>query len=172
MRLYVPFTVSALKRRWQGMESELVGPGTVVHGVTPALREWYVEGDDEDLEYAAMTEAAAAAVHLVVAELNAGLPGPAGRVVLSVDLPDREVEHLPDLGMTALGTRVAVHASDVAALHADEAAADPELRRLAAAIREETDDAPALLEQIVDRDLLWYAPSEVDRIGAGYADGL
>jgi len=30
----------------------------VAHAVTPALREWYAEGDEEELEYVAFTRAA------------------------------------------------------------------------------------------------------------------
>ena len=51
--------------------------------MTPALREWYAEGDEEELEYVAFTRAAQDALQLLRADPTA----PRRRVVVSVDLP-------------------------------------------------------------------------------------
>src|SRR5256714_4963455 len=53
------------------------------HAVTPALREWYAEGDEEELEYVAFTRAAQAALRLLRHDPGA----PRRRVVVSVDVP-------------------------------------------------------------------------------------
>ena len=53
--------------------------------VTPALREWYSSGDEEELEYVAMTQAARASLRLLHADPGA----PARRVVLAAEVPSR-----------------------------------------------------------------------------------
>jgi hypothetical protein len=50
--------------------------------VTPGLREWYAEGDDEELEYVAFTRAAQGALRL----LRQDTAAPRRRVVVSVDV--------------------------------------------------------------------------------------
>src|SRR5256714_10585502 len=80
MRVYLPATLpalTALKER-----GELVPDGEA-HAVTPALREWYAEGDEEELEYVAFTRAAQAALRLLRRDPRA----PRRRVVVSVDVP-------------------------------------------------------------------------------------
>ena len=58
MRVYLPSTLPAVA---EALRAGQLGPG-VQHGfaVTPALREAYASGDTEELEYAALTEAARA----------------------------------------------------------------------------------------------------------------
>ena len=55
--------------------------------VTPALREAYVSGDAEELEYAALTEAARASLRLIAADPVA----PPRRVVLAAEIPAEQV---------------------------------------------------------------------------------
>src|SRR5262245_16574786 len=57
------------------------------HAVTPALREWYVEGDEEELEYVAFTRAAQDALRLLRHD-PAAQPR---RVVVSADVPAARV---------------------------------------------------------------------------------
>jgi hypothetical protein len=66
-------------------------PGTA-YAVTPALREWYREGDDEELEYAAATAAGRAALDLLAADVDA----PRRRVVVAADVPDLDVAPVGD----------------------------------------------------------------------------
>ena len=60
VRVYVPATVPMLAQlREQGLS------GAEAHAVTPTLREWYAEGDEEELEYVAFTRAAQDALLLL-----------------------------------------------------------------------------------------------------------
>jgi len=80
VRVYVPATVPMLA---QMRASGQLGAGpTVAHAVTPALREWYAEGDEEELEYVAFTRAAQAALQLLRHDAKA----PRRRVVVSADV--------------------------------------------------------------------------------------
>src|SRR3954447_7788620 len=63
VRVYVPATVPMLAQMWAC--GQLGAGPTVAHAVTPALREWYAEGDEEELEYVAFTRAAQAALQLL-----------------------------------------------------------------------------------------------------------
>src|SRR5262249_30634665 len=61
IRAYLPATLlglAALRERGELTADE-------AHAVTPALREWYAEGDEEELEYVAFTRAAQAALRLL-----------------------------------------------------------------------------------------------------------
>ena len=58
VRVYLPSTLPALRELLD--TGELGSPPLPGFAVTGALREWYAEGDEEELEYAAMTLAAPA----------------------------------------------------------------------------------------------------------------
>lgn len=62
-RVYVPATIETLKRLVADGEFEAVS-GTAF-AVTPALREAYTSGDDEELAEVAMAEAARASLRLL-----------------------------------------------------------------------------------------------------------
>src|SRR5579871_1028155 len=85
MRVYLPTTLAELA---SALVAGQVGPAPVVgFAVTPALREWYVSGDLEELEYVAMMEAARASLRLLHSDPEA----PRRRVVLAAELPDADV---------------------------------------------------------------------------------
>ena len=71
MRVYVPATVADaahVGRRTGSLEPI----GGTAFALTPRLRESYTSGDDEELEYAAMTEAARASLRLLAVEFGLG----------------------------------------------------------------------------------------------------
>lgn len=73
MRVYLPSTLPLLAAAVAAGE---IGPPPLAGcAVTPALREWYVEGDAEELEYVALTAAAAASLELLAADERAASPG-------------------------------------------------------------------------------------------------
>src|SRR3982751_6190367 len=96
-------------------ESGQLGDGpTVAHAVTPALREWYAEGDEEELEYVAFTRAAQAALQLLRHDPEA----PRRRVVVSADvatsaLTREEVE----LGSSTVRLPQPISLKEVASIH-------------------------------------------------------
>ncbi|MYS71992.1 hypothetical protein GTY88_16405, partial [Streptomyces sp. SID5926] len=66
MRVYVPLTLSGLAEAHRAGE---LGTGPLVaYAVTPALREWYLSDDIEELEYAALNRAALASLRLLAAD--------------------------------------------------------------------------------------------------------
>src|SRR5215468_9045935 len=78
MRVYLPATLPGLASLLRKAE---IGPAPLrAFAVTPALREWYVSGDEEELEYVAMMRAARESLRLLVADPDA----PRRRVVLAV----------------------------------------------------------------------------------------
>src|SRR5690348_18170281 len=103
VRVYVPATVPDLAARLDtGVtgRSPVTDAGSLAYAVTPALREWYREGDIEELEYAAMTHAAGASLRMLAA-LVPREPAPR-RVVLAADVPDRGVRPEPDVDTAAV----------------------------------------------------------------------
>ena len=99
MRVYVPLTLPGLAEAYKGGG---LGAGPLVaYAVTPALREWYLSDDIEELEYAALNRAAQASLRLLAADAGAQRR----RVVVAVDVPDGAAVADPDRGLdpSALG---------------------------------------------------------------------
>ena len=84
MRVYLPATLPVLQALLD--DGELGSPPLPAYAVTPALREWYAEGDQDELEYAATALAAAASVRLLDADQDA----PRRRVVVVADVATAE----------------------------------------------------------------------------------
>ncbi|MGH8893843.1 MAG: DUF6912 family protein, partial [Actinomycetes bacterium] len=93
MRVYVPLTLPALAA---ALETGVI-ESPVAYAVTPALREWYTEGDQEELEYTATTVAARMSLRRL-----AGLPGAPRRVVVAADVPDAGARPAPDIDRAAV----------------------------------------------------------------------
>lgn len=168
MRVYLPATLpvlaaahaqGALRPGAWAAGSGHDGAALVAHAVTPAVREWYVEGDLEELEYAAMTDAARACLRLLAADPKA----PARRVVLAADVPDGAVR--PGAGgRSEVLVDVEVALADVASVHVDEAAAEPVVAQAVAALPAADagdDDARFALDEAEAHELLWYDVTEV-----------
>ncbi|NHC43714.1 DUF6912 family protein [Motilibacter aurantiacus] len=159
MRVYLPSTLAALARL--AAERELGPAPLAAYAVTPALREWYAEGDLEELEYAASDAAAAASLELLAAEQAPRLR----RVVVAADVPDSAVR--PDAGLGRAGVRVAeaVPLARVASVHVDDAEAEADVRAALEALpaaRAGDEDAAFTVEQVEGHELLWYATQEIE----------
>jgi hypothetical protein len=128
------------------------------------LREWYAEGDEEELEYVAFTRAAQAALHLMSAEPEA----PTRRVVISVDLPATAVGRVDQiLGSSKVAVTGPVPLSAVAAVHVDGVDACDDVAAAAGnvvAASAGDADAQFVVDGAEDYELEWYDPSELDRI--------
>lgn len=163
MRVYVPLTLPGLAQAHKAGE---LGPGPLTaYAVTPALREWYVSDDIEELEYAALNRAAAASLRLL-----AGDPGAARRrIVVAVDVADKDAAVDPDRGLDAssLGeVRIAgpVALAKAAAVHADADDARADVSAAADALGaadQGDDDAQFVVDGAEDHELLWYGVQEI-----------
>jgi hypothetical protein len=158
MRVYIPATLAML----QGLvsDSEMQPLSGTAFAVTPALRESYAEGDDDELAEVAIAEAAMASIRLLAAESRAdGLP--LRRAVLIVDA---DAEPRADLDTAVVRLRGRVGIDQVAAVYVDTAAAEP---AVAAAIEVidaadlGDEDAELTVGDAQDHDLAWYATQEL-----------
>ncbi|MEU8932549.1 hypothetical protein AB0D30_22020 [Streptomyces sp. NPDC048409] len=166
MRVYVPLTLPGLAEAHKTGE---LGTGPfAAYAVTPALREWYLSDDIEELEYAALNRAALASLRLLAADRDA----PRRRVVVAVDVPDGTAAADPDrgLGPAALGeVRVTgtVALAKAAAVHVDSDDAEEDVTAAAGALAAADggdDDAQFTVDGAEDHELLWYATQEIPNL--------
>lgn len=179
MRIYIPATLRMLRGFvTDGRFQPLSG---TAFALTPALRESYSSGDDEELEYAAMREAARASLRLIAAEREDAEPsgdsgqgadvsedteeqsgGQPRRVVVSADVKDATLR--PDLDFAVVRVGGPVDWRKVAAVHVDTSEAE-EAVAAAAEVIDVADlgdqDAELALGDAEDHELAWYAPQEV-----------
>lgn len=166
MRVYVPLTLHGLAEA-HGAGELGAGPFTA-YAVTPALREWYLSDDLEELEYAALNRAAQASLRLLAVHPEVARR----RTVIAVDVPDADVRFDPDrsldpsaLGEVRLSKRVPL--SDAAAVHLDSDDAESDVAAAAGALGAADagdDDAQFTVDGAEDHELLWYATQEIPNL--------
>ena len=165
MRVYLPSTLPALAAL---LEAGEIGPGPLSgYAVTPALREWYVGGDLEELEYAAMLAAARASLRLLAEDPEA----PPRRVVLAVELPEELISYGPgDAALNDEDARALVHmsapvpANKIASGHVDDVIAGPAVRAALKALPSADagdEDARFTVDGAEGHELMWYATQEL-----------
>jgi hypothetical protein len=157
MRVYIPATLAML--------SLLIADGDfqprsgTAFAVTPALRESYAEGDDEELAEVAIAEAAMASIRLLATESDDDLP-----LRRAVVIADADAESRPDLDTAVVRLKGRVGLDQVVAVYVDNAAAEP---AVAAAIEviDSADlgdeDAELTVGDAQDHALAWYATQEL-----------
>ena len=162
MRVYVPVTLAML--------TDLVATGLIrpVNGtafaLTPALREAYAHGDDDELAEVALGEAARASLRLLAAAAG-DRPGgelPIRRAVLVADVDGATVR--PDLDDAVVRLAGPLAVGDVAAAYVDTAAAEPAVAAAMAVIDDADlgdEDAELAVGDAEDHDLAWYASQEL-----------
>ncbi|MEU3571236.1 hypothetical protein AB0E96_22860 [Kitasatospora sp. NPDC036755] len=164
MRVYVPTTLAGLAAAHEGGALDQ----SAAYAVTPALREWYVSDDLEELEYAALNRAAQSSLRLLAADPQA----PCRRVVVALDVADASVRPFPgdeyqdqaSLGRVVLAgpVRLAKAASVHADVADDEVVTDVAAAVAAVAAADAGDqDAQFTVDGAEDHDLLWYATQEI-----------
>jgi len=164
MRVYVPTTLNGLAAAHPGG----VLDQSVAYAVTPALREWYVSDDLEELEYAALNRAAQASLRLLADDQAA----PRRRVVVAVEVADSavapfagdEYQDQGSLGRVVLKGPLPL--AKAAAVHADVEDADVtgEIAAAAEAIAaadKGDSDAQFTVDGAEDHELLWFATQEI-----------
>lgn len=157
MRVYLPSTLPALAAVVRAGQAE---PGPAF-AVTPSLREAYASGDEEELEYVALTEAARASLRLLAADPVA----PPRRVVLAAEIPADQVK--PDgrdkePGRVLIGA--AIPARWLASAHVDDAEAGPDVGAAAQALAAADagdEDARFTVDGAEGHELGWYATQEL-----------
>lgn len=159
MRVYLPSTLLTLAGILAKGEA---GPAPVrAFAVTPALREAYASGDEEELEYVAMLAAARQSLRLLAADPDA----PRRRVVLAADVPDRETSwHAYDDEPAAVLVGAAIPVTALASGHIDAAEAEPDVAAAADAIGAADagdDDAAFTVDSAEGHELAWYAVQEL-----------
>ncbi|MFJ2006641.1 DUF6912 family protein [Streptomyces chartreusis] len=166
MRVYVPLTLPGLAEAYK--TGELGAGPLVAYAVTPALREWYLSDDIEELEYAALNRAALASLRLLAADAEAARR----RVVVAVDVADGAAVADPDRGLdpSALGeVRIArgVALTRAAAVHVDADDAETDVAAAAGALEAADggdNDAQFVVDGTEDHELLWFATQEIPNL--------
>lgn len=160
MRIYVPATVSMM--RVLADDGELAAVNNTAFALTPALREYYQAGSAEELEYAAMLEAARASLRLIAAEQLTDPKVLPRRAVVAADVDG--VTLRPDLDYAAVRLAGPVPFTMVAAVHLDTAEAEDAVRA-AVEVIDAADlgdpDAEFTLGSAEDFELSWYARQEL-----------
>ena len=158
MRVYLPTTMTGLRLL---LDTDRVGePPLPGYAVTPALREWYAEGDDEELEYAALTLAARASIRLLDADMDAVRR----RVVVVAEVADLDVDAAAHVDRAAVRVRAVVPYAAVQAVQVDDPAAIGDVTVAADAVVEAdlgSADAVFRMEQAEGHELQWYAAQEI-----------
>lgn len=155
MRVYVPATIAMLRSLVS--EKALKAVNGTAFALTPALRESYAAGSDEELEFVAMGEAARASLRLIE-------PGTdeARRVVVAADVDDAELR--PDLDVSVVRLSSPIPLDAVASVHVDAAEAEHAVQAAAGAVDAADlgdEDAELTVGDALDHELAWYAASEV-----------
>lgn len=171
LRVYIPATVAVLRRLLD--DGEVFPLGATAFAVTPALREAYASGDDEELAEVAMAEAARASLRLLAGERDpesetsggGSVGGPAPvyrRAVIAADVTGARLR--PDLDDAVVKLAGPVGLSKVASVHVDLVEAEPHVAKAvdvvdAADLGDE--DAEFVLGDAEDHQLAWYATQEL-----------
>ncbi len=158
MRVYLPATTRTLREL---VDTGELGPAPLTgFAVTPELRIWYRDSDEEELEYAALLEAARGSLRMLDQEFGST----PRRAVVAADVPDDQVELRPDLDRAVVRVTAPVPLKLVAAVHVDGADAEKAVAAAVAVVLEADlggDDARFVVDGAEGHELLWYATQEV-----------
>jgi hypothetical protein len=159
MRVFLPSTLPAVAL---ALQAGHVGPGPLPgFAVTPALREAYASGDTEELEYAALTEAARASLRMLAGDPAA----PSRRVVLAAEIPAEQIQPDPRDGEPArVVLTQAIPVARLAAAHVDAPEAGADVRSAVVALPAADagdEDAGFTVDGAEGHELGWYATQEL-----------
>jgi hypothetical protein len=157
-RVYLPSSLAELA---EVQASGVLGGPRPAHAVTAAVREWYVEGDVEELEYVALTEASEGSLRLLAGDPDL----PRRRVVVAADVAEPAVQDVQDPRFRSAVQVVAdVPVSAIASIHVDEETAQKTVAEAIIALPgadDGDDDAQFALDEAEATELLWYDVSEL-----------
>lgn len=162
MRIYIPATVAHLRALLVDGVHDPVD-GITAFAVTGALRQWFQSGDEEELEYAATSDAAYAALRFLAIDSKL----PMRRVVIAADINSSLVRGTPEVDRAAVRIEGPLRLSQVESIliDGDEAISDV---TIAARVLDKSEtgdpDADFLVSQAAGHELLWYAASEISEL--------
>ena len=158
MRVYFPATTRTLREL---VERGELGPAPLTgFAVTPQLRAWYRDSDVDELEYAALLDAARGSLRLLDQDPDA-MPR---RAVVAADVPDEQVTLRPDLDRAVVRVAMPVPMKLVAAVHVDGSEAEKAVAAAVAVVLEAdlgSEDAQFVVDQAEGHELAWYATQEI-----------
>lgn len=158
MRVYLPATVPILRDL---LSSGRCGPAPLTgFAVTPALREWYVDDDAEELDYQALLAAARGSLQLLDQDLLA-LPR---RVVVGVEVAESVVTVRSDLDRAVVQVAEPVPLRQVVAVYVDDTEAEEDVRAAARQVLEAdlgSTDAQFVVDGAEGHELSWYGVQEI-----------
>jgi predicted aminopeptidase len=159
MRVYLPSTLPALAGT---LRAGQLGDGPAF-AVTPLLREAYASGDQEELEYVALTAAARASLRMLAADPDAA----PRRVVLAAEVDDSQVSWAAladDADPAQVRLTGPLPIAALAAAHVDDEQASGDIRAAVEALAAADagdDDALFAVDQAEGHELGWYATQEL-----------
>ncbi|WP_297004282.1 DUF6912 family protein [uncultured Corynebacterium sp.] len=160
-RVYLPATFDMLGVL--AREGKLPVRSGVGFSLTPALREFFTVGDDEEIEYQAFLEASRASLRLLSAGGEERFPH--RRVVISADLPTAAVTANAEKGEAVVDLSPALlETAQLVAIHVDDEGNEP---ATAAAIEVVDaadlgdEDAEITLGDCEDNLMSWYDAKEL-----------
>jgi hypothetical protein len=159
VRVYLPATIGMLRDLLA--EERLRPVSGTAFALTPALRESYASGSDEELEYAVMLDAARASLRLIAAE-DESEKTPARRAVVVAEVENATPR--PDLDAPVVRLGGPVPMADIHAIHVDTADAEGAVQA-ATKVIDAADlgdlDAEFVVGEAEDHELAWYAVQEL-----------
>lgn len=161
VRVFLPATFSMLA------ELEETGQFAARSGwgfaLTPALREFYTEGDEEEIEYSAFLEASMASLRLLAIGDEEKFPH--RRVVISVDVDESVVTPKPDMGEPVVALDPATITKDnLQAIHVDIEESEAATAKAIDAIDNADlgdEDAELAVGDALDNFMAFYDPTEL-----------
>lgn len=161
VRVYLPATFDMLGTL--AKDGQMPVRSGVGFSLTPALREFFTSGDDEEIEYQAFLEASRASLRLLTAGGEEKFPH--RRVVISADLPEASVSANADKGEAVVDVFPALlETAQLVAIHVDDEGNEP---ATAAAIEVVDaadlgdEDAEITLGDCEDNLMSWYDAKEL-----------
>ena len=131
--------------------------------VTPAVRDFFIEGDEEDFSEYVFDDASRASLRLLATGEVEKFPH--RRVVISIDVPDSVVTYRPELGESVVSLDPPTFSlQSVAAIHVDVESSEAATRKAIAVIDAADlgdEDAELTVGDALANYLAWFDPSEL-----------
>ncbi|MTD97898.1 hypothetical protein FKE98_06195 [Corynebacterium aurimucosum] len=161
VRVFLPATFSMLAELEE--TGQLAARSGWGFALTPALREFYTEGDEEEIEYSAFLEASMASLRLLAIGDEEKFPH--RRVVISVDVDESVVTPKPDMGEPVVALDPATITKDnLQAIHVDIEESEATTAKAIDAIDNADlgdEDAELAVGDALDNFMAFYDPTEL-----------